>query len=204
MRFISSVGPKFEGGSARAWLTVLDFTSQVWINCEKQVNMYGSPCGSLFAKVANGLKDSRAISRGSNTINHPVSVFYSLSLQFGKYIDNQEFGDVAAIMTIIFIRWASTLEPHNVLSSNILVEGFCESLSYVETYKLSHPMIQCLLSGGEVVRNMINEEDRVISLEKAASITETFASKRQSSAGCHVVGISVRAIYQALKPFLTK
>ena len=196
---INSIGPKFEGDSTRAWLNVLDFTSQVWINCEDQVNMYGNPCGSLFANLANGFKDSQAISRGSNTINHPVSIFYSLALEFGKHIDNQEFGRVAAIMTIFFIKWAEYLELNNLLSFNLLIEGFCESLNYVKNVKSSDPMIECLLCGKEAIRNVLNRDDLMMCLEKATSITENFASKRKSSSGCHVVGITFRAIYQALK-----
>ena len=200
MKFVKPVGPKFDGESIGAWTKVLDYTSQVWINCEDQVNMYaGDPCGSLFAGVAGGFKDCKAISRDSNTINHPVSIFYSLALEFGKHIDNQECGSVASLMSIILIKWAEFLEGNNSVSFNHLIDGFYESLNFVENLKYSHPMIQCLQSGKESVMKIRNKADIVMYLQEAASVTEQFASKSESSSGAHLIGITLRAIYQALQ-----
>ena len=200
MKFVSPVGPEFDGDSVGAWLKVLDFTSQVWINCEDQVNMFaGDPCGSLFAGVANGFKDSKAISRGTNSINHPVSIFYSLALEFGKHIDSQEYGNVASFMSIILIKWAEFLEGNNSVSFNLLIDGFYESLNFVENLKFPHPMIQCLRSGKESLMKIKNKADIVIYLQQAASVTEIVASESEKSSGAHVIGITLRAIYQALK-----
>ena len=200
MKFINPIGPKFDGDSIGAWLRVLDFTSQVWINCEDQVNMYpGDPCGSLFAGVAGDFKDCKAISRDSNTINHPVSIFYSLALEFGKHIDSQEFGNVASLMSILLIKWAEFLEGNNSVSFNILIDGFYESLNFVENFKYSHTMIQCFQSGKESVLKIKKKDDVVMYLQEAASVTEEFASKSDGSSWAHLIGITLRAIYQALQ-----
>ena len=45
-------------GSVKAWFKILEFVSQVWINCEFQVNKYSQPCGTLFATVAQKLQKS--------------------------------------------------------------------------------------------------------------------------------------------------
>ena len=201
MKLVNPVGPKFDAESVGAWLRVLEFTFQVWINCEDQVNMYpGEPCGSLFAGVANSFKESKAISRGSNTINHPVSIFYSLALEFGKHIDSQEYGRVASYISIIFIKWAEFLEGNNSVSFNHLIDGFYESLNFVGNIKCSHPVIQCLQSGKDSVMKIRNKDDIVTNLQEAASVTEIAASESdRKSSGAHVVGITLRAIYQALK-----
>ena len=200
MKFVKPVGPKFDGDCIGAWLKVLDYTSQVWINCEAQVNMFaGDPCGSLFAGVANSFKESQAISKGTNTINHPVSIFYSLALEFGKHIDSKEYGSVASFTSILLIKWAEFLEENNSVSFNLIIDGFYESLNFVGNLKCSHPMIQCLQSGKESVMKIKKSDDIVTYLHEAASVTEIVASESDGSSGAHVIGITLRAIYQALK-----
>ena len=200
MKFLNAVGPKFEGDSSRSWVTVLDFTSQVWINCEAQVNMLGSPCGSLFASVASGFKDSKTISRCIEIINHPASVFYSLALEFGKHVENKQFGREASVMTILFIKWAASLEQQESLSIKALINGFCEGMDYIDKLERpdSDPMIQCLQSGQAIIGRITCQADLLILLQEAAAITEIAAAERKSSAGSHLAGITLRAIYQAL------
>ena len=201
MNFINPVGPKFEGDGVKAWWKVLDFTSQVWINCEHQVNMYGNSCGSLFASVGNNFRDRKAISAGSNTINQPVSIFYSLALEFGKHIDSEDFGKEAALMAIFFIKWAAFLEKMNSLSFNILIDGFCESMNHVDNLKSywSDPMLECLQTGRKTIEKIRSRNDILIILQSAASNVEIAAAKHKGSSGSHLVGITFRAIFQALK-----
>ena len=195
MKFVKAVGPKFEGCSSRSWEAVLDITSQVWINCEDQVNKYGSPCGSLFASVATGFKERKTVGRG---INYPVSIFYSLALEFGKHLHNKQFGREASIMAILFLKWAAFLEREESLSLKVLIDGFCVSLDYIDNLErsASDPMIQCLQAGQAIIRKVTSEADLLVFLQEAASVTETAA---EGSAGSHVAGITLRAIYQALK-----
>ena len=112
---VSEVGPRLSEEQFKVMQKVVDFTSQVWINCEHQVNMYLFPCGELFAEIATNLRKLL----NSNVMRYPCSLFFTLGLQFGGYINHRDFGDTAAILAILFMKWAKSLEalcPHTIVS----------------------------------------------------------------------------------------
>ena len=199
---VSEVGPRLSEEQFKVMQKVVDFTSQVWINCEHQVNMYLFPCGELFAEIATNLRKLL----NSNVMRYPCSLFFTLGLQFGGYINHRDFGDTAAILAILFIKWAKSLEalsPHTI-ESQLFLHGFNSAFSHIENIKSSSHLLQSLKAGHcELSRNLSREIDMMKVLEAAASSAEDHGNKTfvngKKVAESHVVGITLRAIFQAFK-----
>ena len=199
---VNPVGQKIDEASYKILLKVIDFTSQVWINCEEQVDMYQFPCGTLFANVARKVREIK------NCIEFwfPCSLLFTLGLEFAKYADNNFFGDIASIMTLIFIHWAAFIEVRckSGVTFKLCVDGLSDSLSYVENIQ-NCDMLQCLKYGHLQLTNAkINcNSDILKCLQAAASSSEKNANENivqgKKIAGSHVVGITLRGIFQAVK-----
>ena len=201
---VSPIGPRLDDTSYKILMKVIDFTSQVWINCEDQVDLYHFPCGRLFANVA--IKVREIID--CEEFRFPCSFLFTLGLEFGKFAENKVFGDIASILTLIFIKWGAFIESRcrttSTVTFKMYVDGLSTSLSYVENIKKCD-MLQCLkcghtqLTGAKVNCN----SDILKCLEAAAFTSEKNANenivKGKKIAGLHVVGITLRAIFQAVK-----
>ena len=164
--------------------------------------MYLFPCGELFAEIATNLRKLL----NSNVMRYPCSLFFTLGLQFGGYINHRDFGDTAAILAILFIKWAKSLEalsPHTI-ESQLFLHGFNSAFSHIENIKSSSHLLQSLKAGHcELSRNLSREIDMMKVLEAAASSAEDHGNKTfvngKKVAESHVVGITIRAIFQAFK-----
>ena len=56
VRAVAGVGPGLAPAQLQVWRTVLQFVTQVWINCRGQVDLYRNPCGAVFASLATRLQ----------------------------------------------------------------------------------------------------------------------------------------------------
>ena len=102
---VGPIGPKLSREQYKILQRIVDVSSQVWINCEHQINMYTDPCGEIFAYVGQRMR--RFMSHES--FKYPCSLFYTLGVEFGNYTSRRDFGHVASILTMFFINLANFL-----------------------------------------------------------------------------------------------
>ena len=204
-KLVSKVGPQCDPKLLETWLKILEFTSQVWINCEHQINLYSQPCGSLLAEIAEKLKKAKVSYK--LTFSYPASIFYSLGIEFGRHIDSLDNGKISAGLAVLFIKWGAFLENEEVLSYKSFTSGYSESLNYVEKLGWSDPMYYGLKAVQVSIQNSCQRQlDPSEILEHAADSAENAAlqslnddKNMKVDAGAHVVGITARAVYQAYK-----
>ena len=190
-------------GSVKTWLKILAFASQVWINCEFQVNKYTQPCGTLFAKVAEKLQKSQKSDK--TAFQKPVSVLYFLGLEFGDYIGLGMNERTSAGLAVLFIKWGSMLEKVKELNSEAWLFSFCESVKHVTSLGWSGQMLEGLKAISISVKSSYQKKLSMCNLlELAAAAAENAALETRKDdvldkgdAGAHVVGITARAVFQA-------
>ena len=206
MNDVKPVGPRFSEDQMRTVVKVLDFTSQVWINCEDQTNMFHAPCGSIFSKIAvkirNNLKDH------SQFLQYPSSLFYSLGLTFADQ-SRSERDRLCAEMSILFIKWGHFVEdqsPTEFVDPVVLMKGLGAALRHLETVKRNQSSLMRTIECGycEIEKSDCSTADGVLHcLVTAASSAETYANTNLvhgiKVAESHLVGITLRSIYQAFK-----
>jgi hypothetical protein len=205
LKLVAKVGPSCDPESLKIWFKILEFSSQVWINCEHQINLYSQPCGTLLAGIAEKLQKAKVSNR--TTFSHPASVLYSLGLEFGRHIDLDRNGRLSAGLTVFFIKWGAYLEHEKLLSYESWLSGFSESLDHVETLGWSGPMFSglkaILFSLESSCQDIFSVsdilEDAAAAGENAALETKQHNIDMKVDAGAHVVGITSRAVYQACK-----
>jgi len=203
---VAEVGPQCDPETLKTWLKILEFSSQVWINCEHQINLYSQPCGTLLAKIAEQLQKVKV--SDITAFSKPATIFYFLGLEFGKWIDlDNNNGRLSAGLAVFFIKWGANLEHEKVLTFESWLSGFSESLKHAEKVGWYGPMFSglkaVLLSIERSCQKRCNISD---TLEHAANAAETTAIETKMGdidmkvdAGAHVVGITARAVYQAFK-----
>jgi len=195
---------KCDQGPLKTWFKVLQFVSQVWINCECQVNLYSQPCGTLFATIAKKLQKSR--DSNITAFQNPIKVLYFLALEFGGYIDSEKYGKISAGIAVLFIKWGSILETEEELSLKSWFSSFGESSIHVKTLGWSGPILE-VLEAICITYEGCSKEASCTSdvLELVASAAENAALRtkkvdpEKADAGAHVIGITARAIFQAYK-----
>lgn len=195
---VKNVGPLLTHAQHKVFKKVIEFTSQVWINCAKQTNMYDSPCGDMFSKIAKNIQKIMT----DNQFKHPSSFFYTLGLEFGSFIDHSIYGEIGAICSIVFINVGIFLEAANKFDFYVMRKSLIDSLSKVE--KLSgNSVIMCLNSGIKELQKISSYGEILKYLEAAAFKAEKYAMDHvvggKKVAGLHVVGITLRSIFQAVK-----
>ena len=198
---VSPIGPKLYREQSKILLKILDFSSQVWINCEHQINMYQDPCGEIFAVI--GKKVRRWMHH--EAFEYPCSLFYTLGVEFANYTSRKDLGHIASIMTMFFINWANFLETQfqQTVDSHAFLSGLEFSLNSIKEFRDTSPMLMCIMSGHEKLTNIESDDDILKNLEAAASSAEKNATDNcvngRKIAQSHVVGITFRAIFQACK-----
>eukprot|EP00090_Calanus_glacialis_P010791 TRINITY_DN19263_c0_g1_i1.p1 TRINITY_DN19263_c0_g1~~TRINITY_DN19263_c0_g1_i1.p1 ORF type:complete len:217 (-),score=44.37 TRINITY_DN19263_c0_g1_i1:66-716(-) len=205
LKLVAKVGPICDPESLKTWLKILEFSSQVWINCEQQINLYSQPCGTLLAEVAEKLQKAKVSNK--TTFTHPASVLYSLGLEFGRNIDLDKNGRLSAGLAVFFIKWGAFLEQEEMLTYESWLAGFSESLDHVETLGWSGPMFSGLKAIMLSIESSCQDifsisdilEDAAAAAENAALETKQDNIDVKVDAGAHVVGITSRAVYQAFK-----
>ena len=197
---VSPIGPKLSREQYKIILKILDFSSQVWINCEHQIKMYKDPCGEIFAVIGNRMRRLMHC----ESFEYPCSLFYTLGVEFANFTSCKDFGHIASIMTMFFINWANFLETQfqQTVDSRAFLAGLNFSFNIMEEFRENSPMLTSLFSGHEKLTN-IESDDILKNLEAAASSAEKSATENcvngRKIAESHVVGITFRAIFQAFK-----
>ena len=208
MELVNEYGPQFSESQFVTVLKVLDFTSQVWINCEDQVNMFQNPCGQLFSKMASNIR----INLKAKQFQFPCSLISTLGLQFGHFIRDKSHMKIASILCVLFLKWSQYIETKSRSSNatvdlKLLLEGLSQGLMHVEEIQAnpSH-FVRTLKSGHSQIEKLkcnSSAEDVLQCLECAADAAETYANTHLvngiKAAEAHLVGITLRAIYQAFK-----
>ena len=198
---VSPIGPKLYREQSKILLKILDFSSQVWINCENQINMYKDPCGELFAVIGKKVR----MWMHHETFEYPCSLFYTLGVEFANYTSCKDLGHIASIMTMFFINWANFLETQfqQTVDSHAFLSGLDFSLNSIKEYRDKSPLLRSIMSGHKKLTNIESDDDILKNLEAAASSAEQNATENCVSgrkiAESHVVGITFRAIFQACK-----
>ena len=208
MELVDEFGPQFSEAQFVTVLKVLDFTSQVWINCEDQVNMFLNPCGQLFSKIASNIRNNLK----AKQFQFPCSLLSTLGLQFGHYTSDKSQKKIASILCVLLLKWSEYIECHSqgndtTVDLQLLLEGLSQGLMHVEEIQAnpSH-FVRTLKSGHSQIEKLkcsATAEDVLQCLESAADAAETHANTHLVNgikvAEAHLVGISLRAIYQAFK-----
>ena len=197
---VSPIGPKLSGEQYKVILKILDFSSQVWINCEHQINMYKDPCGEIFAVIGQRMRRLMHC----ESFEYPCSLFYTLGVEFANFNSCKDLGHTASIMTLFFINWANFLETQfqQTVDSHAFSAGLKFSLNSIEEFRENSPLLTSLFSASEKLTN-IECDDMLKNLEAAASSAEKNATENcvngRKIAESHVVGITFRAVFQACK-----
>ena len=196
---VEPVGPIISNDQHKVLVKVLDFTSQVWINCREQTNFYVNPCGDLFANVATTVRDNMLV----DEFKYPSSLLYTLGMEYGHYSDHENYGNVAAIMSIFFIKLGHKLEvAGQSLSCNLIFVSANDVICQLENINKS-PLLQCLHAGLKEMLKTPRNSNILSCLELAASHAENYALKNlidgKKDSSSHVVGITLRSIFQACK-----
>ena len=197
---VSPIGPKLSGEQYKVILKILDFSSQVWINCEHQINMYKDPCGEIFAVIGQRMRRLMHC----ESFEYPCSLFYTLGVEFANFTSCKDLGHIASIMTLFFINWANFLETQfqQTVDSHAFLAGLKFSLNSIEEFRENSPLLTSLFSAHEKLTN-IECDDMLKNLEAAASSAEKSATENcvngRKIAESHVVGITFRAVFQACK-----
>ena len=198
---VRPIGPKLSREQSKTLLKILDFSSQVWINCEHQINMYKGPCGELFAVIGNRMR--RWLHHES--FEYPCSLLYTLGVEFANYTSCKDLGHIASILTIFFINWANFLETQfqQTVDSHAFLSGLDFSLNSTEEFKENSPLLMSIMCGHKKLMNIESDDGILRNLEAAASSAEKNATENcvhgRKIAESHVVGITFRAIFQACK-----
>ena len=197
---VSPIGPKLSREHFKILLKILDFSSQVWINCEHQINMYKDPCGEIFAVIGQRMRRLMHC----ESFEYPCSLFYTLGVEFANFTSCKDLGHIASIMTLFFINWANFLETQfqQTVDSHAFLAGLKFSLNSIEEFRENSPLLTSLFSASEKLTN-IDCDDMLKNLEAAASSAEKSATENcvngRKIAESHVVGITFRAVFQACK-----
>ena len=201
---VCPIGPKLTKKQSKILAKILDFSSQVWINCEHQINMYEDPCGDIFAAIGERMRKMMH----HESFDYPCSFFYTLGVEFGNYTKHMIFGHIASILTIFFINWANFLETQfqQTVNSHAFLTGLDFSLNRIEEFSNNSPLLRSLLSGHEEFKNIESDNDILKIFEAATlsaekNVTENTVNGRKV-AESHVVGITFRAIFQAFRATL--
>lgn len=194
----------FEQKYILVYKKVLEFTLQVLINCEHQINKYNRPCGTMLSSVASSIK-SQIKDRNIEELS-PCAIFYCAALSIQNY-EARKKDSLESGLSLFLIFLADSLLDSDELSLSSFVLGLNKSLNLVEKSGWKDGM---LTNGIEpfilaVERNYTDGCDTKYCIQAGASAAELAARNSSNSdkvedgdAGAHSVGVFTRALYQAI------
>ena len=190
---------------------VLDFTTQVMINCEHQINRYQNPCGTLLKNLGQKIKEE--LQETDLKELSPCSVLYYSAIIIynqGGYGQNKHLGTYSV---------RSGIQLFLILIADEIIElGELNFESFVKSVKFSCDRLETIgwkdkifLYGIKpfthtLYKNYADGRDMKECVQLAARAAEISALQTSSrneldsevDAGAHAVGVITRALYQAI------
>eukprot|EP00088_Acartia_fossae_P035868 TRINITY_DN36991_c0_g1_i4.p1 TRINITY_DN36991_c0_g1~~TRINITY_DN36991_c0_g1_i4.p1 ORF type:complete len:219 (+),score=17.30 TRINITY_DN36991_c0_g1_i4:24-659(+) len=184
---------------------VLEFTCQVMINCEHQINKYSSPCGTMLATVAQEIK-SQTLNKKLEELS-PCTILYSVAVRLSSNKFSSESPTVKSGLSLFLMYLSDEL----LLSDSLSQASFQSSLNKsLEKVKRLGWQDQMLTHGLEPFIKSFSKQhsdgcDLLKCLEEGASAAEQAALTTKinagdlGDAGAHAVGVFTRALFQAFR-----